>query len=718
MKKIIEFYFRHRKFFALGVLAAVVIIFYLNPAAASAATEPQSELGKILADTNGFFDKILRYASAIMWPVILMIGSLLDNDLIFGGAMGERLLGIWVQIRNLVNIAFVLILLAIAVYNVLGLGEEGGLPLSFKTVLPKFVLALIAVNFSFLAIKVVLDFTNVVAGAVFALPANVTDSQEISARAEDLICGTESKEVPLQPLWCEGAAGDRHFSIKARNFFRRLDRSNITLVYALQFGKAIHLKFIREGLKDVTQLGFNIIFNAVLYVVYAVSFIALFLVLLFRLVVMWIAVVLSPVFALGIVLPNLKELAGEGGNVKEKFVANAIAPISIGLVLSVGYIMLSGLEADKTIHAEILASNTMSAIDPNAIPTDINDLQQLLIAIGSVVLIWAGVFGAASKTAAQPILSTLKGTMEGFGKWAGKLPTFIPAIPVGGGRQKQSLQQMWAGFKKPFLDLQHKGEPGYADPTPLKGPANSGTVDEFVDALRKHTQALRQADGIRYLKNAAKRHDPDLYGKIEDEGNYNKIADEIWKGTGEFREKIRRAFGGSKDNFIKAIEMGGIGHGFEGAIGGGGEVQKAKEELRSKGAGAQQSGTPFAGWDRSTFDKFKEMTAGYQDRLNLVWNSEHKSVTLDKKEFESVYEEWRRTVGRTSPTGGAPSGTTGSAAAPATVAPATPTAATAPVTPAAGRRPAAPPPPPPPPAPPLPPPPPAAPAAPGGGPLP
>ena len=146
-----------------------------------------------------------------------MTGSLLDNDLIFGGAMGERLLDIWVQIRNLVNIAFVLILLAIAVYNVLGIGEEGGgLPLAFKTAIPKFVLALIAVNFSFLAVKVILDFTNVITGAVFALPTNAItqEKQDFKSEFERTICGTNNDEMPLRPLYCEGNS----FNAKAQSF--------------------------------------------------------------------------------------------------------------------------------------------------------------------------------------------------------------------------------------------------------------------------------------------------------------------------------------------------------------------------------------------------------------------------------------------------------------------------------------------------------------------
>lgn len=425
--KFIQFYFRHRGL-CLTVISLLVVFFvFRTPHVAKAASD--AETTDLIKSINEIIILIMRISSAWLWPVLLMIGSLLDNDLIFGGAMGERLLSIWVQIRNLVNVVFVLILLAIAIYNVMGLGEEGGtLPLAFKTVMPKFVLALIAVNFSFLGAKVVLDFTNVITGAVFALPANISgNSDKMQGDFKNMICGTKSNEVPMKPLWCDkGELNDR-----AINFFSRLDRNNITLAYAVQFGRAPNLKFIKDGLKDISQLGFNIIFNTVLYVVYSLSFIALLLVLLFRTVALWIGVVLSPLLALTIVLPNLKELAGSGGELKDQFVKNAIAPIKIGLVLSIGYIMLEGFSADKGIHGEILSSSVLTSIDPNSLPTDITDLQQLMIAVGVIVIVWMGVFSAADETAAKSITGFIREKAQTFGTFAAKLPTYAQVIPTG-----------------------------------------------------------------------------------------------------------------------------------------------------------------------------------------------------------------------------------------------------------------------------------------------
>jgi hypothetical protein len=433
MKKLIKFYFEHKKLCVIAMFALVAFVVFKNDGIAFAADTVKEAPDPTLKDTMQGISQIgyviLQFASMLLWPVLVMIGSLLDNDLIFGGEMGARLLSVWVEIRNIVNVVFVLILLAIAVYNVLGLGEEGGgLPLAFKTVLPKFVLALIAVNFSFLGVKVILDFTNVLTGAVFSLPARVETSSTLKQDFQTMICGPNNDQVPLKGLWC---TNDNKLNDKAEAMFSKLDRTNIAIAYAIQFGRAPNLKFVKDGLKDIGQLGFNIIFNTVLYVVYALSFIALLIVLLFRTVALWIGVVLSPLMALSIVLPNLKDLAGGGGELKDQFVKNAIAPIKIGLVLSIGYIMLNGFAADKGIHGDILSTSQLSSLDPNSLPTDITDLQQLMIAVGVIVIVWTGVFKAADETAAKSITGMIRDKAQSFGKFAATLPMYAQVLPTG-----------------------------------------------------------------------------------------------------------------------------------------------------------------------------------------------------------------------------------------------------------------------------------------------
>ncbi len=445
---------KNKKRFALMGFAVVVLVLLVSPelihaqATAAPAAAGQStgvDSADLLNKLNFNFNMLLRGLSSIFWPILLLIGSLLDNSLIFGGSMEERLLSAWVEIRNLVNIIFVLILVAIALYNVLGLGQDGGpLPLGYKAIMPKFLLALIVVNFSFTAVKVILDASNIVTGAVFALPEKTISDSSPAHRMEVDICGKRANQVPVYKKWCDDTG---KFNAEAKSYFNRLDRNNISVVYAIRYGKANQLNFIRDGIKDIGQLGFNIIFNTVLFIVYTVGYLALFIVLATRLVVIWLALVMSPLYALSLVLPSLSELSGGAGDISKMFVKTVIAPIIIGLSLSVGYIMLDALSSD-TVADPLLVSTNLTALDPNALPTDINTLQELLIAIGSVVIIWKGTFAGTSGTFAEGITNGIKGQVEGFGGFLAKLPLYAQWIPIGSvtgnAGDKGSLKDMQA----------------------------------------------------------------------------------------------------------------------------------------------------------------------------------------------------------------------------------------------------------------------------------
>lgn len=494
LKQITNFYKSHRKLCMAALFIAVLAVVFALPHTAFAAGAATEAANTALKSFNDAFDAILKFASALFWPVLLLCGSLLDNDLIFGGAMGERLREVWVQMRNLVNIIFVLLLLVIAVYNVLGLGEKGGAHFALKTALPKFAIALIAVNFSFLAVKVVLDFTNVITGAVFALPNQFVQSETLTQQLQSNICATGGSSQTLAPRFCDGNG----FKPAALAFFNKLDRTNIMLVYAVQFSKANRLKEVRQGVKDVTQLGLNLIFNAVIFVVYATSFIVLFVVLFARLVALWVIAVMSPFIALTIVLPNLKDTFSAGDtDFKTMFLQNAIAPIRIGLILSVGYIMLNGFKDDKTIHGEI-TSTPLTSLDPYSLPTSITDLQQLLLAFGTVVIIWSAAKKGADKTVAKGIVDKITGAVSGVGSWMAHLPLYMPLAPLGG----QTISQMGAALKRPFVEIERKGR---GDAYGTGGLESASDHREFASLLASNPAAItREPEAqIRHLREMA-----------------------------------------------------------------------------------------------------------------------------------------------------------------------------------------------------------------------
>lgn len=142
-------------------------IVFVEPGVAP-PTADSSEMVKTVAD-------LITFAHSFFLPVInflaYQIGNFMGSDYVYYGAMGTMLQKIWVISRNLVNIIFVFLLLWIALKEIFFVNKETDLKKSLIT----FVLLLVAVNFSWLATKVILDAANVATHVVFAIPSGISN---------------------------------------------------------------------------------------------------------------------------------------------------------------------------------------------------------------------------------------------------------------------------------------------------------------------------------------------------------------------------------------------------------------------------------------------------------------------------------------------------------------------------------------------------------------
>jgi len=385
---------------------------------------------------QGWVNILLQFLSALLWPILLLIGALLKNDLLFGGEMGERLNWIWIQVRNLVNIVFVVILVGIALYNVLGFTEKENYKL--QTILPKFAIALIAVNFSFLACKLVLDATNVATTAVFAIPYSQESSADYMATLEEKICVKNQKKLSI---FCEeDTNGKVQFNDLGKKWFSRPTSDNMAVGLAVYLGKLSDMDFIKtdtvfeEGqsvtklaIASVSQLTINMLFSVIMYLVFGFSFAALFIVLLARVVVLWLVIALSPLIAIKITLPDLMSGLGDELDLDKKFIQHAAAPIVIGFAFVIGYLML---DAYQGAGLGDLGSVNITSIGENTVISGISNLQSLMIALCAVAVVWLGTFAAASKTVASSLTESIKSAGQRMGTFIAKAPLYIPAFPI------------------------------------------------------------------------------------------------------------------------------------------------------------------------------------------------------------------------------------------------------------------------------------------------
>ncbi len=460
---------KHRKILLLGGIMLVGLL-ALPHLVHAQGTTPAAESAPTTAVLNSMLaglSQVMKVIQVVFWPVLLMIGSLLQNDILFGAGMEQRLLDVWVIIRNFVNIFFVLILLGIALYNVVGAGEN----YHFKTILPKFVIALIAVNFTFIGMKVMLDGVNVVSTAIFGLPSSVQQTlappegggetstpakigimtvDEVNDMCGMLYGGKVGEEPYLtniknasanaQTICTSSATNGSYLDPKAANFFSTMNSQNAAMVMAISFGKANLLDkvYVNEQNLTLGKLATNTLFSIILYIVYGTAFVALFITLLIRLVALWLMIAISPLIVLPSVLPeSIKGMLGEGGELGKKFIKNAIVPIPVALVMSIGYVMLTALKGAKFGGAgtnQILNSINNPTLSLDLLTSGLTTLQEFIIAFAMVGFVWVGVFEAMKGTYAERFTEGIKGMVEGAGKTVGKFALgSIPLFPTARG---------------------------------------------------------------------------------------------------------------------------------------------------------------------------------------------------------------------------------------------------------------------------------------------
>lgn len=540
-------------------------------AAAGGGTSTDADI-ESAKGTIDFLVEMQKFLNRLIWPVLFMIGGLLDNSLLFGSGMEARLREIWIPIRNIVNMLFVIVLVGIALYNVLGIGDENG-NYSIKAILPKIVVGIIAVNFSFVGIKVFLDAINVLTVSVFSLPSQIdeglgkiitapdTRDAEVIKRLCRALRGPEVEEK--KPLTQEelqavdnltvhrvvaqkyqydprygalftnkikptdditqidakvqialnadsGAWAQYQEDLKLKKdsqicdgntlspqgkvFLGRWDSRNAALAMAINMGKVVFYQDVQIDVTKIEQLAINTIFSFMMWLIYSASFVALFVVLLARLVVMWLAIALSPVLLLMIAVPAIKEQISGFGEIQSKFVQNAIAPLGIALSMTIGWVMLRALQGINSIsQGSVITFEAGSATIP---VVGLNTLQDLVVALGTVAVVWIGVFTAASSSIAAPVTDWMKAGLQKAGSFIGTLPLkHLPLVPITVKGQKGTYtpEQVLDTLRN-LGDTSHKR----SDLTNLL----MGRTAKGMEAWRTDSQNFTDEKGVASLINA------------------------------------------------------------------------------------------------------------------------------------------------------------------------------------------------------------------------
>jgi len=433
-------------------------------------------------DIKGILETVAKastYVNSLFNPLIhfftFNIGNFLGNDYIFAGKMGEMLHSIWVVSRNIVNIVFVLILLFLAVRHIFG-SEEGG-NTDLKKTLPAFVIMLIAINFSWLAGKVILDAANVATNVVFQIPAGVQgvvgDFKTIaceSAGADKVkghcmptafyypadtkksvyligdACNQTEIEQGYSETYPEGGkpvptAQNGKYYETATICWKQMDiaqynQNNASYFLSFSMARVQNLTQANTG-DSISKVTIGILFSLIIQIVYLVAFLSLYIALIMRMAALWILMAFSPFLVLSYYLT--KDLQMQGGGIGESFsikafVNWAFVPAMVGAVWSVGFIMVTTgqtLSSDFFVKLNDKGGVTSHVFSASSLFLGMDSLQELIWLIISVGIIWIGTFTALKKV---PMIDSVTGKINEYGtrmaKVVGSAPKWAPIMPL------------------------------------------------------------------------------------------------------------------------------------------------------------------------------------------------------------------------------------------------------------------------------------------------
>lgn len=415
----------------------------------SSITAEVDSLVQNLASLLATLVKVLNY---LLWPILFMIGGLMDNSLIFGPGVEDRLYLIWSQIRNLINLLFAVALIGVALYNVLGLSKDGNYAL--KTFLPSMVVTLVLVNFSFFGVRLALDVANVATTAVFALP-NTVEQSFSTERIQDIesaICNNSSLEniqgnVTLNDqninvgqitsaLSNNKLCNGNTFSQNGLAQFRSLDKNNVGLVMAISFNRIATILEPSEltiSNPSFINLAINLAIVLILQIVYLSAFFALFAVLVARIIALWIVTIASPLLVLKLGMSKA-QLPGMGFldsfNLQEMFINHATAPIKIGLGMSVGYMLLDVFQTVGSPSVYFPLGDDFTNVF-----SGVGSINELFISIVAIGIVWTVSFKAADTTFAKSITNRYQAWAEGLGRSIRDLAIQrTPILPLANGK--------------------------------------------------------------------------------------------------------------------------------------------------------------------------------------------------------------------------------------------------------------------------------------------
>ena len=465
-----------------------LLIFFLfwDTVLANQATPTDGDTGNFIA----IISWLLMMISGLLWFITAMIGMLMypgwTNGTLFG--LQEYLRIIWILVSNVVYFVFAFILIVIAFMNIINKWEGNW---ELKQALPRFIVWVLIVPFTWFLVQFILSISWVLTYAVLTLPYDVFRGQELYEEALDneifneAICtnyvlflqepsgwydasGTDSLGGGLDESFrCEGERKSLREIMSWEDDTWGLQSSIFGIISVYTYGilkvetfDTVSLESLTD-IKNLVDLGLDIIFKILFVIVYLILMVALFLALLVRGIQLWIFIMLSPIFGLMYFFWKSKEWMGWDLGQKYsvvQFIHLALIPVYVSAALAFGltFIVVATMGIHKnacdedclTLEVGWISLRIEWAHGSGSAENEeeLNPIGKFIIEIFWLVILWVAVMAALnSSKATEAVVKPIHDFWQSMWRLAAASPTYMPIIPTPQWMQSaQSLQRIWA----------------------------------------------------------------------------------------------------------------------------------------------------------------------------------------------------------------------------------------------------------------------------------
>ncbi len=498
-----------------GIFPCLLLFMMISPKLVFAATGGSDSVLGGLAEILGVLISVLTFIALLM---IKYFGQLLGTMMLTGPEAMQALTPMWVWVRNLTNIVFVIVLVGLAFSNLFASfsGENGG-NWTIKEKLPKIIISLVAINFSLLAFRVVIDAVNVGTVAILGIADSRLDAEDpnqesiiansktwtivtddkyqkfkgegkiveysgsdevhggnscneayrsqknnlgngrilgykgskykyicrdFRSQVNDVFCsGWENKHYDDDNIKSEDLDDDCLFMLKKSTFKTMLNPDdepgqNLFMSFGTVFMHLEKMPALAAKIDSINGLILNSLFSGILSLAYLASLAAIFIALLGRILLLWIAMVFSPLLIAASIMGI--EKASEGTT---QIVTNLIMPLKIAAAFAVSFVMMSGMidfnvinEGDSFLFGPALSNLGIGGIG-------------FLWQIATIVIFWKVAKWAVDGNLAHSITDKIFTGAETLGEYAAKAATInrqVFGVKVDGKEKKFSLSNIMA----------------------------------------------------------------------------------------------------------------------------------------------------------------------------------------------------------------------------------------------------------------------------------